>query len=85
MFNLHLLVLVLVAVKNRSFPSVRRPWTGKLETADGDLSEIINSFGRSQGYVDRFGGISLERLIITPLVPAFSSVLFYVQKVVLES
>jgi len=46
-------------------------WAGKLEAAGGDLSEIINSFGSSQEYVDRFGGMSSESLINNIFVQLF--------------
>jgi len=38
-------------------------WAGKLEVAGGDLSEIIDSFGSSSEYVDRFGNMDNSALI----------------------
>lgn len=38
-------------------------WAGKLDAANGNLSEIINSFGNSQEYVERLGSMSNAALI----------------------
>jgi len=38
-------------------------WTGKLTAAGGDINTIINSFGNSQEYRDRFGGLTNTELV----------------------
>ena len=38
-------------------------WAGKLEEADGDLMEIIDSFGNSMEFTERFGDLDNEELV----------------------
>jgi hypothetical protein len=39
-------------------------WSGRLEQESGNLDSIINAFGSSQEYIDRFGGLSTTQLIV---------------------
>ena len=38
-------------------------WAGKLEEVDGDLKEIIDSFGHSMEFTERFGDLDNEELV----------------------
>ena len=38
-------------------------WDGRLQESGGDLSDIINEFGTSDEFTDRYGGLANEELV----------------------
>jgi CSLREA domain-containing protein len=40
-----------------------RYWTGRLDAAGGDLAGIIDAFGNSQEFIDRYGGLDNAELV----------------------